>query len=599
MSEHPSHQHPHIAFPALVEDPVTGLLLPLGARDERRADLPLTRGRLDPVTGLIVAHHGDPSGYDQVGMFLAEEMISDVRSSLERVQSELSEFPFENAMVLLGRWAAVAKEIANDRGAQMRFAGSIFPRSAILRQVGSAFAEHDSMVFLSEQQLLILQRLVIDVASDMEADGLSALGVGVMGRAAIAAGSLIDDAVSQIADDDSTTEQQIAHLIRNGAYNTKPPPMNELVRAHEIFEVILPRLASGGHPEAQPLEQWMYETYQIGLGDQFLLGFSLAAMVQAFADGFAAGEEVLIGRDKVDDLFRKLGWDKEKSRYAEALISARRDEYKAAFDELGTDLESLVWETRPFMKWPFLRLKNGNFVLTTPRALQSWMTEGIYYRLLTAAQSQGEAVSHRFTAFFGAGMEQYALDLTRSVFLGDRPVGGGRIYGEQPYGSNLDQKTSDVVIDLGLDLVVVEVTGSRLSAAMLVRGEEQQLERELARLVLGKVAQLSSCIDALKSGAAQIPYENPDVDLGRVERIWPVLVTGNITQIEPLSMLIAQRTHGALSQAKVMPLTVLDMNDYEFLMGLVEAGHDLPTMLRGKTTPPFDKWSRSRFSPQS
>jgi hypothetical protein len=44
---------------------------------------------------------------------------------------------------------------------------------------------------------------------------------------------------------------------------------------------------------------------------------------------------------------------------------------------------------------------------------------------------------------------------------------------------------------------------------------------------------------------------------------------------------------GMLAQAKVQPVTLLDPQDFEQLMGLVEAGRDLSAILAGKTTEPY------------
>ncbi len=50
---------------------------------------------------------------------------------------------------------------------------------------------------------------------------------------------------------------------------------------------------------------------------------------------------------------------------------------------------------------------------------------------------------------------------------------------------------------------------------------------------------------------------------------------------------IRERTVGMLAQAKVQPVTLLDPQDFEQLMGLVEAGRDLSAILAGKTTEPY------------
>jgi hypothetical protein len=87
---------------------------------------------------------------------------------------------------------------------------------------------------------------------------------------------------------------------------------------------------------------------------------------------------------------------------------------------------------------------------------------------------------------------------------------------------------------------------------------------------------------------ATIPAAAPEVDLSRVQRIWPVVVSaGTISQTEMLWDDVRGRSEGVLAQAKVQPVTLLDPEDFEQLMGLVEAGRDLSAILAGKTTEPY------------
>jgi hypothetical protein len=171
---------------------------------------------------------------------------------------------------------------------------------------------------------------------------------------------------------------------------------------------------------------------------------------------------------------------------------------------------------------------------------------------------------------------------------GERQVGSGRVYGEQPYGNKGEAKTSDVAIDLGLDLVLLEVSVSRLRADTLLSGSAGSVAEDLKRMLIAKIVQLDGCIAALISGNAEIPARAAEVDLSRVERIWPVVVTtGGIVQNGLLWHHVREKTAGRLEQPTVQPPTLLDLEDLEQLLGLVEAGHDLPTLLAGNAREPF------------
>jgi hypothetical protein len=246
------------------------------------------------------------------------------------------------------------------------------------------------------------------------------------------------------------------------------------------------------------------------------------------------------------------------------------------------------------MRHPFIKFDDGSLLLTTPRALFSWLTDGFHYRLLDSAQARNTSSrrreSRKYTSFAGVLVERYALDLVRSSYATQGAEMAARVHGEQPYGRGGGSKTTDIAIDLGTDLVLIEVSGSRLRADTLVLGDPDSVIEDIDRMVLAKLNQISNCIDALQSGTAQIPAQDPTLVLSRVHRIWPVVATaGPLTQNEFLWAHIRQHSQGKLAQPKVQPLTLLDMEDLEALCGMIEAGNQLPAILESKTREPFQE----------
>jgi hypothetical protein len=372
--------------------------------------------------------------------------------------------------------------------------------------------------------------------------------------------------------------------------------MGALARAQELFGTTA-RSEISGSSNACPIDQWMVEDYGLTIEEQFALGFALGAMTHALDEDEATGTQIYITPENLDDLFAKLRWEDRKHQVLSA-IATTRESYVSEFAENGNSLEHLAWDVLPFMRHPFFMLGDGGVVLLSPRALFSWLTDGFHYRLLDAARRRSAGdhrrrISRQYTAFAGELLEDYALNVVRSVHPGERPVGGGRVYGEQPYGrvnsnGNAAEKTSDIAIDLGLDLVLMEVSVSRLRADTLLLGDTEAVAEDLERMVIKKIRQLDHCVHALIAGRAHIPANGPEVDMNRVERIWPVLVTaGNITQSAALWQYVHSQIKRELMQPKVQPLTILDVEDLETVCGLIEAGHALLDILQAKTRPPY------------
>jgi hypothetical protein len=153
--------------------------------------------------------------------------------------------------------------------------------------------------------------------------------------------------------------------------------------------------------------------------------------------------------------------------------------------------------------------------------------------------------------------------------------------------------TSDIAIDLGTDLVLIEVVSARLTAQMQVFGNRELLEQDLERMLFKKMKQLARVTGDLISGEATIP----DVDLAHVERIWPVLVTaGELTQTEMLWDQIDARVPRELTTARIQTLSVFDIGDFELLLALVSSGEHLPEVLRRRASGPYRRLEIARFA---
>ena len=505
--------------------------------------------------------------------------------------------PFEVAIRGIARITASVYAFEWDSQGQLRLAEQIFGTGVVLERL-RAFVrseEPHGRVF-AEQNLMILQRLLIELARPGSTPTpLTDLEGQILSRAVLAVTAINTHLTEQAQTETPELGDWLPFFIQNGAYNRSARPMGEMARAQDLFTRIarLPELRASSH--ACPIDDWIVNDYGLTIDEQLALGFALSAMTHAWAKDETAGSTCYIEAQNLDDLLVKLGWE-DRREQALAAIAANRQTFQREFVECGDSLSDLAWEVRPFMRHPFLLTDDGGLLLLSPRALLSWLSEGFHYRLLRSAERRAgtdRKLSRAYTAFAGELVEEYALELVRSVHPGERPVGGGRIYGEQPYGQkrgnrNGASKTSDIAIDLGLDLVLIEISGSRLRADTLRIGDMNSVTYDLERMVIKKIRQLDHCIHALIAGRAQIPADSPEVDMDRIERIWPVVVTaGNLTQSRALWEHIKGKTTGTLTQPKVQPLTLLDIDDLEALCGFIENGHALPDMLAAKTAPPY------------
>ena len=106
------------------------------------------------------------------------------------------------------------------------------------------------------------------------------------------------------------------------------------------------------------------------------------------------------------------------------------------------------------------------------------------------------------------------------------------------------------------------------------------------------MGQLGRVSAAVFTGEATIP----DVDAAHVERLWPVVVVGgDLMHTELLWDRIDAELPAELRGGRVQPLTVLDVEDFELLLGLVSEGRHLPDVLRQKAEGAYDRLGLARF----
>jgi hypothetical protein len=525
-----------------------------------------------------------------IGVFVDEAAVGMRPTSLPELRRVLSEVPFEPGMLGVAQATAKIAALSGRQDEQLRLSAELYSDDLHTR-VERFFAAHPNAQLWSEQQIMIVGRLLVENAAAGSIDaGMTERDRRSVLVALIATGSLIEEAETTAASRARAVDDWLAFFIQNGAYNTKPAPLGEFARTDAILAGIAREPERTASDKYCPLDDWMVADYSFTIEEQMSLGFALAAMTDAWSEDYSAGEMPRVTRENFDDLLAKFGMI-ERREAAMDLFAASRDQLRGEFARGGHTLAHVVWETRPFMRHPFARLDDGGLLLLSPRAIQSWLTDGFHYRLLDSAQRRARGdrgkTSRRYTAYAGELLELYALRLAESVY-GERPIGGGRVYGEQPYGRRGEAKTSDVAIDIGLDLVLIEVSASRLRADTMLLATPDHVKDDLKRMLVAKIVQLDGCLNALIAGRAQIPARAPEVDFTRVERIWPIVVSaGAITQNQILWEYVRRETHGRLDQAKVQPVTLLDLEDLEQLLGLVEAGYALPDLLAGKCAEPY------------
>ena len=530
--------------------------------------------KLVPAPTPLAVLRAAPALTDQMLVHPTEAELGLMRYDPQRVATLAVSLPFEPAMLVVARLAGGLWHIHTDGAAQLELARLFFDADAPIIQRYEAFVrEGQNRVIFSEQQFFIAQRLLVDHARDGDVTvPLSHEEMTRLKQLIVGAGFVIDPPESTFSD--ATHDEVLAFLVQSGAYHSRQSLRSLFARAYAIF---VEQWAADRDADRLPFDQWIAEDYALSLDEQMAAGQALQALSGALDEEKLATERSLVGDDGL-----RLTALRDRMDDVRADLAANREWYRQEFAVDRSDA-AVVWDPTPFMKRPFLELSTGQLVLISPRAIASWLGDGFYYRLLDSAQRRNEVdprTSRAYLKYVGKLYERWAMGLVKSVYDGKRPAGGGRVFGEQAYGGRL---TSDVAIDLGEDLVVIEVRSGYLSRQARVTGHVEEFRADLERVLFDKLRRQGNAIAALLGGRASLP----DVDMSIVRRVWPILVTANLTQSEVLYDAIDGSRAEVFNDARVQTPLILDPEDFEHLMGIAEGGESLPAILMQRQESPF------------
>ena len=516
-----------------------------------------------------------PSEMDQMGVFIAEPELGRRETDMSTLLSIVRRLPFESAILHVALVLCRLGSRLNDPRGQWELAKQFYAsQPELLADYERILTSHPDRVIFSPQPLMLLVRLLIEHARHEPLRDLDENEIRLVQDAVLGAHSAIE--VSLDAMGLPTRDAIMAYEIQAATFFRRDQPLEEMARQCEFLRLGTDDARLVHSVNRVPVAKWLAE-YGITAEEQWALGFGLSAITHAF-DGpvtpriFATHVEDLLTRIRLTNVTRDV-----------PAIASSRSQFNAQFGAFGGGEASVPWEVRPFTSTPFLRLTNGDLLLLSPASLLSWLGEGFHYRALRRAQEIGPETSGKYQRFAGEIVELYALDLAHAG-----RAEGDTVFGEQGYGPNDGERTSDVAIVSGKDLVLFEIHARRVSAAAAVSGTAAEATLEVSRLLVEKADQLGPCIGALLSSEAVLP----GIDISQIERIWPVVVSvGHVMQTrnlwEYLHAKMDETKAVPLADPRVQPLQVMDVSDCEKLLGIVQAGASLPGLLAHKANGPY------------
>lgn len=555
----------------------SGLWLPLDAELES-----WPRGMEDRrFQGLLIAERREV--LPGVAAFATPEFVGQARLEMDGLLTLIQKLPRENWLLTISSLQARLWAIHGDFDRHFDLAAEVFSGTPAWSGIKAFLQNGDGVrVPFSEQGLTLLQWLVVVGGSDapFKAD-LNRKEWGVLRSGLLGVASHVDVQGDRALGDEP--KHWLYYLTQNFAFNSKPMVSNAIGRTWRIYGCLARELGEGDVPSHAPIDAWFAEDYGLRLEQQLALGFGLHAYL-----GIAAAEEnggrhpIVVDEGVFKDLFDRLGLSGSQRERAADLISAPLAWFQGQVSR--TTVERASWDQVPMMRRPFLRLEDGRYLLLTPRALESWFSDGVFYRGLDCAHRRGGKAVADYTAYVGHLTEAYVLQMARSVHPEPRLPHVGKVHGDRQFGSGVH--SSDVTITYPNELALIEVSSRRLTVKSRRDGDPDALRMDLREIAGRRVGQLHRSIEAVKPrlGGVRPALRYPEVAPERLVRIWPVVVTAiPLTWTDQLEAFLKEENPGALERDDVEPLDLLALEDFEALLAIVErTGRRLVDLLRTK-----------------
>jgi hypothetical protein len=268
--------------------------------------------------------------------------------------------------------------------------------------------------------------------------------------------------------------------------------------------------------------QQLAAVYGLDMAEQLGVGLAFAALTRAVDDQAQVrdrGVQLTTG-------FLAGGSLAEREADGTALISATRDELRAALVASGEQPSQIAWDHSVLERFPIIRLSGDRFRVLSPRALVAWMTRGVHYRLPDAAGSglHGSAARDSrgmYLTYTGALGEAYVRRLMTASLRNAEAAGAIRMHDEVEFFVGTDRMDGpDVTVDDCTDVILTEVYSGRMSRQARSDASSDALQEFVRRAVADKLIELAARTRNLLDG--DLRYDG--LDLSNVCRNWPVLV---------------------------------------------------------------------------
>jgi len=469
----------------------------------------------------------------------------------------LSQLPSEMTLMNLALILKRVSRSRQDAAAHLELARQIYEDAPVMEALGRFCAVQGHVIFSEQGIFALLAQAIVHCRPDHNQEFAPAEWQQFKRVLLGAHGLLHDDAdIGEL--DEGHPEEWLAYVTQNLLFNAVPDFGSGLARTWRLYgELAADELQTWRSPVDFPA---LVADTGLSIKQQLTLAFSLYATIGMESDIIAILPETW--RDVCERIVPAL-----PPNDVIAHIAATPAEMRAELtsDDASRFDPELRWAAVPFIERPFLRLADGRILLVSPRGIEGWPVDGVHYRLLrAAARLDPNKGAQHFTSFAGELTEAATIEMVVDTYerAAKSHLGMGRISRAMPLKGG-GESTDIFVLESG-DIVLIEVSSSRITAATRLTGDHGALRRDLWKVVVKRVKQLHRTVNAILND------EFADISASGVKRIVPVIASIEPMRWTPmLHAYLLREVPGLLRQPGVQHLQFVEIEDLEALMSVV------------------------------
>lgn len=525
---------------------------------QRRTELPLFIAERLLPEGPALFLPSAPKPPEDTLAFVSEAELGLPPLGREGVVAALAELPSEATFVILSLLQRRLWRASSTAADHLALARDIYGDAPVVAEMGKWCAQEGHVLFSEQGVFALFSHAVVHCRSDSRAE-LTDDEVLALKRLLLAAPALLheDDELGDYNDEEP--EEWLAYLLQNLLFNAKANFGSGIARTWRLF----------GELASDPLREWkttvdideLTGRTGLDLSEQLAFAFGLYSVLGV------DGDLVAVAPEGWRDIAQRIAGDGDPSTLVPYISATPEEMREELTGPIARRLDpQLRWASVPFLERPFLRLADDRLLLVSPRALEAWPTDGVYYRLLRAASERDRATgAQTFTAFAGELTEAYTVELLEAEHerAARDHLAVGRIERAQPLSSEPGVESTDVFAHERGDVVLLEISSSRITAPTRLAGDLAALQRDMLKLVTKRVQQLDRSVEALSSGDIVLSGLAKE----KIRRFFPVIV--NVEPMRwtpPLHAYLRREVPDLLQQPGVQPLQFVELEDLEALL---------------------------------